>query len=216
MLIQFMTKNDAIIQSRAESIQNLETQLGQLVNYINNRPQEILPNDTEPNPRKEEYGKHLDEINGKNVVDDEDKVDQGNTSTNQVRDEKIKQEEEVFTPPQVKPYVLPIPFLDTAAKLPKVAIDMENPKKLLEACLVQVATTKDQNEELTNVTHVLKATPKVHYPRRTQFEKLGKGQPIPPSWVEQAPNLELKPLQPHLKRRLLSHLKLFPCKLQPS
>ncbi|XP_021298883.1 uncharacterized protein LOC110427658 isoform X2 [Herrania umbratica] len=172
MLIQFMTKNDAIIQSRAESIQNLETQLGQLVNYINNRPQEILPNDTEPNPRKEEYGKHLDEINGKNVVDDEDKVDQGNTSTNQVRDEKIKQEEEVFTPPQVKPYVLPIPFLDTAAKLPKVAIDMENPKKLLEACLVQVATTKDQNEELTNVTHVLKATPKVHYPRRTQFEKL--------------------------------------------
>ncbi|EOX99962.1 Uncharacterized protein TCM_009063 [Theobroma cacao] len=33
---------------------------------------------------------------------------------------------------------------------------------------------------------------------------------IPPLWVEQA--LNLKPLQPHLKRRLLSHFKLFPWK----
>ncbi|EOY00255.1 Uncharacterized protein TCM_010080 [Theobroma cacao] len=133
------------------------------------KPQETLPNDTAPNPRREKYRKHLDEVNGENVVDDGDKVDQENTSNKQVQDEEVKQEEEISTPPQVEQYVPLIPFLDTLDELSNEAIDMKNPKKLLEACLVQDATRKDKNEKLTNVKHVLNATPKMHYSRRTQF-----------------------------------------------
>lgn len=59
----FMTRTNAIIQSQAESIQNLETKVGQLASAINNRPH-----------------------------DDGDKLDQGNTSSNQVQDKEIKQE----------------------------------------------------------------------------------------------------------------------------
>ncbi|WRX14787.1 Reverse transcriptase [Theobroma cacao] len=85
----FMTKTDAIIQSQVESIRNLKTQVGQVASAIYNKPQ-----------------------------DNEDKVDQGNTSSNQVQDEEIKQEEEIFTSPQVKPFVPFIPFLDIVDELP--------------------------------------------------------------------------------------------------
>ncbi|EOY16728.1 Uncharacterized protein TCM_035607 [Theobroma cacao] len=119
VLMQYMAKNDAIIQSQVASLRNLETQMSQLINDIKNRPQKTLPNDTKPNPRREEYGKHLDEVIGKNVVDDGDKVDQENTSNKQSQDEKVKQKEEVSTPPQVKPYTPFIPFLNTVDELPK-------------------------------------------------------------------------------------------------
>ncbi|XP_062075671.1 uncharacterized protein LOC133779773 [Humulus lupulus] len=68
-----MAKNDAMIQSQAASLRNLETQLGQLANELRNRPQGTLPSDTE-NPRK--YGKkHCKSVtlrSGKNVELTED------------------------------------------------------------------------------------------------------------------------------------------------
>ncbi|XP_062103125.1 uncharacterized protein LOC133814145 [Humulus lupulus] len=57
-----MAKNDAVIQSQAASLRNLEMQLGQLANDLKNRPQGSLPSDTE-NPRRD--GKeHCKEIRG--------------------------------------------------------------------------------------------------------------------------------------------------------
>ncbi|KAM6577511.1 hypothetical protein CsatB_029348 [Cannabis sativa] len=47
-----MAKNDAIIQSQAVSLRNLEIQLGKLANDLKNRPQGTLPSDTE-NPRRD-------------------------------------------------------------------------------------------------------------------------------------------------------------------
>ncbi|XP_062093791.1 uncharacterized protein LOC133799817 [Humulus lupulus] len=68
-----MAKNDAVIQSQAASLRNLETQLGQLANELRNRPQGTLPSDKE-NPRK--YGKeHCKAVtlrSGKNVELTED------------------------------------------------------------------------------------------------------------------------------------------------
>ncbi|XP_017972490.1 PREDICTED: uncharacterized protein LOC108660447 [Theobroma cacao] len=45
-LLQYISKNDAIIQSYSASLRNLKTQVGQLANSINNRPQCALPSDT--------------------------------------------------------------------------------------------------------------------------------------------------------------------------
>ncbi|XP_017974473.1 PREDICTED: uncharacterized protein LOC108661554 [Theobroma cacao] len=60
LLRQYMTQNDniiqsqiALIQSQAASIQNLETQVGQLTNLLDNRPQGTLPSDTKVNPRRD-------------------------------------------------------------------------------------------------------------------------------------------------------------------
>ncbi|XP_062094308.1 uncharacterized protein LOC133800365 [Humulus lupulus] len=68
-----MAKNDAVIQSQATSLRNLETQLGQLANELRNRPQGTLPSDTE-NPRKDgkEHCKAVTLRSGKNVELTED------------------------------------------------------------------------------------------------------------------------------------------------
>ncbi|XP_062104400.1 uncharacterized protein LOC133815598 [Humulus lupulus] len=50
MLKECIVKNEAMIQSQATSMRNLETQVGQLANELRNRPQGVLPSDTE-NPR---------------------------------------------------------------------------------------------------------------------------------------------------------------------
>ncbi|XP_060961982.1 uncharacterized protein LOC133032150 [Cannabis sativa] len=52
LMRDYMAKNDAVIQSQAASLRNLEVQLGQLANDLKNRPQGTLPSDTE-NPRRE-------------------------------------------------------------------------------------------------------------------------------------------------------------------
>ncbi|XP_062117899.1 uncharacterized protein LOC133831554 [Humulus lupulus] len=63
-----MAKNDAVIQSQAASLRNLETQLGQLANELRSRPQCILPSDTE-NQRKDgtEHCKAVTLRSGKNL-----------------------------------------------------------------------------------------------------------------------------------------------------
>ncbi|XP_060969103.1 uncharacterized protein LOC133036595 [Cannabis sativa] len=52
LMRDYMAKNDAVIQSQAASLRNLEVQLGQLANDLKNRPQGTLPSDTE-NPRRD-------------------------------------------------------------------------------------------------------------------------------------------------------------------
>ncbi|KAM6550733.1 hypothetical protein CsatB_000541 [Cannabis sativa] len=52
LMRDYMSKNDAVIQSQAASLRNLEVQLGQLANDLKNRPQGTLPSDTE-NPRRD-------------------------------------------------------------------------------------------------------------------------------------------------------------------
>ncbi|XP_062075741.1 uncharacterized protein LOC133779856 [Humulus lupulus] len=46
MLKEYIVKNEAMIQSQATSLRNLETQVGQLANELRNRPQGALPSDT--------------------------------------------------------------------------------------------------------------------------------------------------------------------------
>ncbi|XP_062080494.1 uncharacterized protein LOC133785259 [Humulus lupulus] len=50
MLKEYIVKNEAMIQSQAASLRNLENQVGQLANELRNRPHGTLPSDTE-NPR---------------------------------------------------------------------------------------------------------------------------------------------------------------------
>ncbi|KAM6580969.1 uncharacterized protein LOC115695250 [Cannabis sativa] len=52
LMRDYMAKNDAIIQSQAASLRNLEIQLGQLANDLKNRLQGTLPSDTK-NPRRD-------------------------------------------------------------------------------------------------------------------------------------------------------------------
>ncbi|XP_060968275.1 uncharacterized protein LOC133035863 [Cannabis sativa] len=52
LMRDYMAKNDAVIQSQAASLRNLEVQLGQLANDLKNRSQGTLPSDTE-NPRRD-------------------------------------------------------------------------------------------------------------------------------------------------------------------
>ncbi|XP_062113086.1 uncharacterized protein LOC133824234 [Humulus lupulus] len=52
LMKEYMAKNDAVIQSQAASLRNLEIQMGQLVNELRNIPQDTLPSDTE-NPRRD-------------------------------------------------------------------------------------------------------------------------------------------------------------------
>lgn len=65
---EYMAKNDAVIQSQAASLRNLETQLGQLASELRNRPQGTLPSDTE-NLRRDgkEHCKAVTLRSGKNL-----------------------------------------------------------------------------------------------------------------------------------------------------
>ncbi|XP_060959081.1 uncharacterized protein LOC133030366 [Cannabis sativa] len=52
LMRDYMANNDAVIQSLAASLRNLEVQLGQLANDLKNRQQGTLPSDTK-NPRRD-------------------------------------------------------------------------------------------------------------------------------------------------------------------
>ncbi|XP_062114466.1 uncharacterized protein LOC133825555 [Humulus lupulus] len=73
LMKEYMVKNDAVIQSQAASLRNLEIQFGQLANELKNRPQGTLPSDTE-NPRKDgkEHCKAVTLRSGKNLELTED------------------------------------------------------------------------------------------------------------------------------------------------
>ncbi|XP_062114269.1 uncharacterized protein LOC133825326 [Humulus lupulus] len=77
-----MAKNDAVIQSQAASLRNLETQLGQLANELRNRPQGTFPSDTE-NPRKDgkEHCKAVTLRSGKNLELTEDNCTRNTIAT---------------------------------------------------------------------------------------------------------------------------------------
>ncbi|KAL5541254.1 hypothetical protein UlMin_042476 [Ulmus minor] len=47
LLKEYMARNDAVIQSQAVSLRNLENQVGQLANELKNRPPGTLPSNTE-------------------------------------------------------------------------------------------------------------------------------------------------------------------------
>ncbi|KAL5573835.1 hypothetical protein UlMin_023432 [Ulmus minor] len=94
LLKEYMARNDAVIQSQAASLRNLENQVGQLANELKNRPPGTLPSKTESPKRdgKEHCkaitlrgGKTLEapEINEKNQKElvsrqEEEKNEQGN------------------------------------------------------------------------------------------------------------------------------------------
>ena len=68
LIKEYIAKHEAIVQSQAVSLRNLETQIGQLARAINSRSQGSLPSNTE-DPRREEK-EHCKVINlksGKNV-----------------------------------------------------------------------------------------------------------------------------------------------------
>ena len=52
LMREYMAKNDALIQSQAASLRNLENQVGQLANELRTRPHGALPSDTE-NPKRD-------------------------------------------------------------------------------------------------------------------------------------------------------------------
>ncbi|KAK1369622.1 hypothetical protein POM88_035714 [Heracleum sosnowskyi] len=74
LLLQYMQKTDALIQSQSASMRALEMQVGQLASAINNRPQGSLPSDTEPNPKndKREHCKSITLRSGKEIEGDDD------------------------------------------------------------------------------------------------------------------------------------------------
>ena len=47
LLKEYIARNDAVIQSQAASLRNLENQVGQLANELKNRPPRTLPSNTE-------------------------------------------------------------------------------------------------------------------------------------------------------------------------
>ncbi|KAL5578113.1 hypothetical protein UlMin_019812 [Ulmus minor] len=98
LLKEYMARNDAVIQSQAASLRNLENQVGQLANELKNRPPGTLPSNTESPKRdgKEHCkaitlrgGKTLEapEINEKNPKElvsrqEEENNEQGNLHIN--------------------------------------------------------------------------------------------------------------------------------------
>ncbi|XP_062088718.1 uncharacterized protein LOC133795279 [Humulus lupulus] len=75
LMRDYMAKNDAVIQSQAASLCNLEIQFGQLANDLKNRPQGSLPSDTE-NPRRDgkEHCKAINLRSGKILENDDEKT----------------------------------------------------------------------------------------------------------------------------------------------
>ncbi|XP_062103150.1 uncharacterized protein LOC133814170 [Humulus lupulus] len=82
LMRDYMAKNDAVIQSQAASLRNLEIQLGHLANDLKNRPQGSLPSDTE-NPRRDgkEQCKVVTLRSGKNLELNEEKDKRKNEPT---------------------------------------------------------------------------------------------------------------------------------------
>ncbi|XP_017970470.1 PREDICTED: uncharacterized protein LOC108660713 [Theobroma cacao] len=83
LILQYMSKTDPIIQSYGASLRNLETQMGQLANSINSRPQGALPSDIEVNPKGKEpcnavtlrSGKEVGRVNEKSIESSKEHID---------------------------------------------------------------------------------------------------------------------------------------------
>ncbi|XP_060974216.1 uncharacterized protein LOC133039358 [Cannabis sativa] len=75
LMRDYMAKNDAVIQSQAASLRNLELQLGHLANELKARPQGSLPSDTE-NPRRDgkEQCKSIHLRSGKHLKNSEEEI----------------------------------------------------------------------------------------------------------------------------------------------
>ncbi|XP_062118985.1 uncharacterized protein LOC133832689 [Humulus lupulus] len=90
LMKEYMAKNDAVIQSQAASLRNLEIQMGQLANDLRNRPQGTLPSDTK-NARRDgkEQCKVVTLRNGKNLELNGEKDKRKNEPTSiQIGEEK--------------------------------------------------------------------------------------------------------------------------------
>ncbi|KAK1359673.1 hypothetical protein POM88_044147 [Heracleum sosnowskyi] len=92
LLLQYMQKTDALIQSQSASMRALEMQVGQLASAINNRPQGSLPSDTEPNPKndKREHCKVITLRSGKEIEGNTKKVDDGESSETHSKEDPKK------------------------------------------------------------------------------------------------------------------------------
>ena len=68
LIKEYIAKNEAIVQSQAVSLRNLENQMGQLATAMSSRTQGSLPSNTE-DPRREskEHCKVISLRSGKNV-----------------------------------------------------------------------------------------------------------------------------------------------------
>ncbi|XP_060974135.1 uncharacterized protein LOC133039291 [Cannabis sativa] len=90
LMRDYMAKNDAVIQSQAASLRNLELQLGHLANELKARPQGSLPSDTE-NPRRDgkEQCKSIHLRSGKHLKNSEEEIKGSGEPTSIQNDEKL-------------------------------------------------------------------------------------------------------------------------------
>ncbi|XP_060965226.1 uncharacterized protein LOC133034202 [Cannabis sativa] len=90
LMQDYMAKNDAVIQSQAASLRNLELQLGHLANELKARPQGSLPSDTE-NPRRDgkEQCKSIHLRSGKHLKNSEEEIKGSGEPTSIQNDEKL-------------------------------------------------------------------------------------------------------------------------------
>ena len=74
---QFITKAESTFQNQVASIKNLETQVGQLANMMNTRPQGALPSNTKQNPKGREQVKAITLRNGRELEEPIEKSNSG-------------------------------------------------------------------------------------------------------------------------------------------
>ena len=67
MIKEYIAKNEAIVQSQAVSLRNLENQMGQLATTMNSRTQGSLPTNTEDPRESKEHCKVISLRSEKNV-----------------------------------------------------------------------------------------------------------------------------------------------------
>jgi hypothetical protein len=80
----------------------------------------------------------------------------------------------------------------------------------LEACLVHSGSKIVENLEIEEYINYLESSPPVAFPRRHQFEELGKCPTKPLPSIQHPPTLELKPLPAHLKYAYLGEASTLP------
>ena len=108
-----MTKTKSTLQNQSASIRNLETQVGQIANMLNTKPQGALPSNIEPIHKGKKHikvitlrnGRQLDEPIEKSNIDAIGK-NEGKLIDPQPSEEKG--EKKVLS--HVKAYIPPIPF----------------------------------------------------------------------------------------------------------
>ncbi|WRX31367.1 Reverse transcriptase domain - like 10 [Theobroma cacao] len=172
LILQYISKNDAIIQSFGASLRNFETQVGQLANSVNSRPQGSLPSDTQINPKGKEQcqgitlrnGKEIEGVNEKVVETEKEHVDNERICE---KESEVEQKEKVKAKNQGVSQVIhpPPPF---PQRLQKQKLEKQ----------FQKFRTNHQFESL-DISASLVPTSK-------------------PS-IEEPPTLELKPLPAHLR-----------------